>query len=260
MLLALLAGGLLAAGWWSWRGASGRDDAPAAAPGAAAVGRAGAKASLAGPTPAPGVAARPADAANRVREEYVGDASRKAAYLAALADDDILDPQVPGAAVDQELRLALLDPVTAYRDEESCRERFADWPAGERCAVRIELVVERTGPGEGTVAYARGRAAGAASPACEDFARCMAGARLGRRTPLPGDAPLRPAALTSAYPASADRPCNLAQLRSMRAAMQADLEDAETIPAGELPDGAFRTAFQERLLDYLDLRIQDCGG
>ena len=136
-----------------------------------------------------GVVVRNVDPANDPRREYV----------ASVIEIDHL----------RELASAGVSPLNEFRAgrrawlQTAVKLEDLDWVAKERircgrqygagmsedCTYRLEVVVEPTGAEEGAVVYSRavipGEDTGEAEPACVEFARCTAGARLGARMPIP---------------------------------------------------------------------------
>ncbi len=136
-----------------------------------------------------GVGSRDVDPANKPRREYVASAM-DLDRLRELASAGV-SPLVEFRAGRREwlqtaVKLEDLDWVAKKRI--SCGRQFAAGMS-DVCTYRLEVVVEPTDVEEGTVVYSRavipGEETGEAEPACVEFARCTAGARLSTRMPIP---------------------------------------------------------------------------
>ncbi|MCY1056342.1 hypothetical protein [Nannocystis sp. SCPEA4] len=127
--------------------------------------------------------------ANKPRQEYVA-STLELDRLRELATAG-LSPLVEFRAGQRQwLRAAVkledLDWVAEKRIE--CGKRFG-MEMENACSYRLEVVVEPTDVGEGTIVYSRAQVhedeAEQAERACVEFARCSAGARIGAKLPIP---------------------------------------------------------------------------
>lgn len=136
-----------------------------------------------------GVEARDVDPANKPRQEYVA-STLELDRLRELATAG-LSPLVKFRAGQRQwlaaaVKLEDLDWVAEKRIE--CGKRFG-MEMESACSYRLEVVVEPTDVGEGTIVYSRAQVyedeAEQAERACVEFARCSAGARIGAKLPIP---------------------------------------------------------------------------
>jgi len=87
--------------------------------------------------------------------------------------------------------------------------------------------------------------------------RCIAATKLGLSTPAPGRATA--VSLELSLPSNLDETCDPEALRSQIEVLEADLEAAEDFVPDDASDPAFHHLFQERIVEYLRLRLRDCG-
>jgi len=136
-----------------------------------------------------GVGVRDVDPANKPRREYVASVM-EIDHLRELAGAGVSPLSEFRAGRREWLQTAVkledLDWVAKKRI--SCGRQYGAGMS-EDCTYRLEVVVEPTDVEEGTVVYSRaviaGEETGEAEPACVEFARCTAGARLSAKMPIP---------------------------------------------------------------------------
>lgn len=201
--------------------------------------------------------ARATDSANRPRPEYTKQLYRLDEFR-NLVDTNVLSLDVTSGTEWVEARVALTDPVSVFEREEDCRAKYGGFGSGRSCSYKLDVVIDKDTSGDSSVVYSRSTTDETGEyGSCGDFAKCMAGARVGSQVNLPNSAAeLTALQIENRFKSNEDRQSDPAKIRQTIAVMEAMLEDVKSADlSGEDADLGYRLAMHEHLIEFWKLRL-----